>query len=77
MAELNSICVYCGSGTGADPAYIEAAEALGRNMAEAGVRLVYGGGSVGPDGHASPGPCSMPAATSPASSRISCNDASG
>ncbi len=47
MAELNSICVYCGSGTGADPAYAAAAEALGRNMAEAGVRLVYGGGSVG------------------------------
>ena len=47
MAELNSICVYCGSGTGADPAYLEAAEALGREMAKAGVRLVYGGGSVG------------------------------
>jgi uncharacterized protein (TIGR00730 family) len=47
MAELNSICVYCGSGTGADPAYVAAAETLGRNMAEAGVRLVYGGGSVG------------------------------
>jgi hypothetical protein len=47
MAELRSICVYCGSNAGADPRYPEAAEALGRAMAKAGVRLVYGGGSVG------------------------------
>jgi uncharacterized protein (TIGR00730 family) len=47
MAELRSICVYCGSNAGADPRYGEAAEALGRAMAESGVRLVYGGGSIG------------------------------
>jgi uncharacterized protein (TIGR00730 family) len=47
MAELRSICVYCGSNAGLDPRYREAAEALGRAMAAAGVRLVYGGGSVG------------------------------
>src|SRR5687768_14961275 len=47
MAILKSICVYCGSGVGANPAYSEAAETLGRDMAEAGIRLVYGGGSVG------------------------------
>ncbi len=47
MALLKSICVYCGSGVGANPAYSEAAETLGRDMAEAGIRLVYGGGSVG------------------------------
>jgi uncharacterized protein (TIGR00730 family) len=47
MAELHSICVYCGSNTGNDPRYAEAANALGRAMAGAGIRLVYGGGSVG------------------------------
>ena len=47
MAELRNVCVYCGSNNGAAPAYAAAAETLGRNMAEAGIRLVYGGGSVG------------------------------
>ncbi|AXS40329.1 TIGR00730 family Rossman fold protein [Breoghania sp. L-A4] len=47
MAEIRSICVYCGSGKGKDPAYARAARDLGRAMAEAGIRLVYGGGSVG------------------------------
>ncbi|HMN88029.1 MAG TPA: TIGR00730 family Rossman fold protein [Bauldia sp.] len=47
MAELKSICVYCGANTGNAPEYAAAAEALGRSMAEAGIRLVYGGGSIG------------------------------
>jgi len=47
MAELNSICVYCGANTGARPAYADAARELGAAMATAGVRLVYGGGSIG------------------------------
>jgi uncharacterized protein (TIGR00730 family) len=47
MAELRSICVYCGSNDGRRPEYAAGAERLGRDMAEAGVRLVYGGGSVG------------------------------
>jgi uncharacterized protein (TIGR00730 family) len=47
MAVLNAVCVYCGSGTGADPIYVEAARELGRRFAESGIRLVYGGGSVG------------------------------
>lgn len=42
-----SLCVYCGSGTGRDPAYMEAARTLGHSMADAGVGLVYGGGSIG------------------------------
>ncbi|RFP87583.1 TIGR00730 family Rossman fold protein [Rhodobacteraceae bacterium 63075] len=42
-----SICVYCGSRDGAEPAYAEAAEALGKALAEAGWRLVYGAGDVG------------------------------
>ena len=47
MGKLNSICVYCGSGLGSNPAHAEAARILGRAMAESGVRLIYGGGSVG------------------------------
>jgi uncharacterized protein (TIGR00730 family) len=47
MAELRSICVYCGSNEGAAPAYAAAAERLGREMAASGIRLVYGGGSIG------------------------------
>ncbi len=47
MAELRNICVYCGSNDGASPDFAVAAEALGRGIAEAGIRLVYGGGSVG------------------------------
>jgi len=42
-----ALCVFCGSRFGAESAYREAAERLGRLMAERGVRLVYGGGSVG------------------------------
>lgn len=42
-----SICVFCGSRPGNDPAYATAARALGTGMAEAGHRLVYGAGDVG------------------------------
>lgn len=47
MSELRTICVYCGSADGSDPAHREAAAVLGRAMAEAGIGLVYGGGSHG------------------------------
>ncbi len=47
MSTIKSICVYCASGPGNDPAFMEAATKLGRILAENGVRLVYGGGSVG------------------------------
>lgn len=47
MAEIKSVCVYCGSGYGSDPVFRAAAEALGRDMAQQGIRLVYGGGDVG------------------------------
>ena len=47
MGTLTSVCVYCGSGMGADPDHAAAARTLGRQMAQAGIRLVYGGGSVG------------------------------
>lgn len=42
-----SLCVYCGSRDGRDPAYLEAASALGRTIAAEGWRLVYGAGDVG------------------------------
>lgn len=44
---MKSVCVFCGSSTGDDPAYAEAARRLGRTLADAGTTLVYGGGHVG------------------------------
>jgi len=44
---MNSICVFCGSSPGNDPAYAEAARRLGRTLAERDTTLVYGGGHVG------------------------------
>ena len=44
---VNNICVYCGSGDGREPAYVDAALTLGTAMAKAGIGLVYGGGSLG------------------------------
>ncbi|MGI1663497.1 TIGR00730 family Rossman fold protein [Palleronia sp. KMU-117] len=42
-----SVCVFCGSRYGSDPAWRGAAEDLGRGIAEAGWQLVYGAGDVG------------------------------
>jgi uncharacterized protein (TIGR00730 family) len=47
MSTINSICVYCASGPGNNPVFMEAATKLGRILAENNIRLVYGGGSVG------------------------------
>ena len=44
---LQSVCVYCGSGPGKNPAYVEAARAFGRILAKSRIGLVYGGGSLG------------------------------
>jgi uncharacterized protein (TIGR00730 family) len=44
---LQSVCVFCGSSDAADPAYLAAANALGRALAAADLKLVYGGGGVG------------------------------
>jgi uncharacterized protein (TIGR00730 family) len=44
---IRSVCVYCGSSDGSDSAFLAAAQDLGRALATAGVRLVYGGGSKG------------------------------
>lgn len=47
MTGIKTICVYCGSSAGVEPELMEAAAALGRAMAEAGIGLVYGGGNNG------------------------------
>jgi uncharacterized protein (TIGR00730 family) len=47
MTQIKTVCVYCGSGSGANPRFTEAATALGKVFAENNIRLVYGGGSVG------------------------------
>jgi uncharacterized protein (TIGR00730 family) len=47
MAEIKSICVYCGSRNGVDPRHVEAARSLGTQIAQAGIELVYGGGRIG------------------------------
>ena len=47
MNKIRTVCVYCGSGPGTNPRFIESAKALGKIFAESGIRLVYGGGSLG------------------------------
>jgi len=44
---LKSLCVFCGSSPGADPRHRKEAARLGRQLAEAGVTLIYGGGHLG------------------------------
>jgi uncharacterized protein (TIGR00730 family) len=44
---VNSICVYCGSSAGNDPAFLAEAVRAGTLIAEQGLTLVYGGGKVG------------------------------
>jgi uncharacterized protein (TIGR00730 family) len=45
--KIRKICVYCGSGPGTDPAFVAAARAFGKILAQNNIGLVYGGGSVG------------------------------
>jgi len=47
MSTIRTVCVYCGSGPGTDPAFVAAATQLGALMAKDGIGLVYGGGSHG------------------------------
>lgn len=47
MSGPKRLCVYCGSSTGSDPVYRQAAEALGDALAVGGYGLVYGGASKG------------------------------
>ncbi|HEY7231643.1 MAG TPA: TIGR00730 family Rossman fold protein [Pseudolabrys sp.] len=46
-SKIRKICVYCGSGPGTDPAFVEAAQAFGADLAKNRVHLVFGGGAVG------------------------------
>jgi uncharacterized protein (TIGR00730 family) len=47
MSKINAVCVYCGSSPGTDPAFVGAARDFGEILAQNGIRLVYGGGSIG------------------------------
>lgn len=44
---MKTLCVYCGSNSGAKPIYAERARELGARIAAEGIALVYGGGKVG------------------------------
>jgi uncharacterized protein (TIGR00730 family) len=41
------VCVYCGSRSGANPAFMRSAEQMGTAIGRRGWQLVYGGGRVG------------------------------
>ena len=47
LKSMKRLAVYCGSSMGNDPAFREAAQAIGERMAERGIGLVYGGGRLG------------------------------
>ena len=47
MSTIKAVCVYCGSGPGTNPKFIETARSFGRILADNGIQLVYGGGSIG------------------------------
>ncbi len=47
MSTIKRICVYCGSGPGSDPAFVQAARILGETLAKNRIGLVYGGGAIG------------------------------
>jgi uncharacterized protein (TIGR00730 family) len=47
MTIPRSLCVYCGSSTGAAPAYRQAAAAIGHLLGENRIDVIYGGGRVG------------------------------
>lgn len=47
ISSIRSVCVFCGSATGADEAYIGTASLLGATLAEQGVQVVYGGARLG------------------------------
>lgn len=47
MTELRKICVYCGSGPGANPNYLKAAKNFGQLCAQNNIGIVYGGANIG------------------------------
>ena len=44
---ITNICVFCGSGSGENPIFVDAAQELGRVMAQRKIHLVYGSGNLG------------------------------
>ena len=44
---MKRVCVFCGSSTGTDPVYREAAQRMGTALARLGLGLVFGGGGIG------------------------------
>ena len=47
MNTIRSVCVYCGSSPGKGDLYVKAGQVLGRAIAKAGLKLIYGGGGKG------------------------------
>lgn len=45
--DIASLCVFCGSHTGSDRVYSDAAKRVGEELADRRIRLIYGGGKVG------------------------------
>ncbi len=45
--DIRSLCIYCGSNPGNSPVFIEAARSFGTLLARRGIRVVYGGASIG------------------------------
>jgi len=44
---MKSLCVFCGSKPGQNPAFMAAAKEMGALLAQRGITMIYGGGSVG------------------------------
>ncbi len=44
---MKRVCVFCGSSSGTNPLYVDAARRMGRTLARRGIGLVYGGGGTG------------------------------
>ncbi len=47
QTKIKGVCVYCGSGKGLNSSYAIAARKLGKALGDNGIRLIYGGGSLG------------------------------
>ena len=47
QSSIRSVCVYCGSSESTNPAYHDLASRFGAELAKRGLRMVYGGGSIG------------------------------
>ena len=47
MAKISSVCVFCGSSTRVAPKYVKCAAKFGRLCANAGIKIIFGGGRIG------------------------------